>query len=91
VWSMALLRGIAFLPRAATRMSSNVKHIGLDVHKEAISIAVLNSAGKLVMESIIETQAATLLQFLQGLRGKLPVTLEEGAGRLGCTMCQPHK
>jgi len=48
-------------------MSSNVKHIGLDVHKEAISIAVLNSAGKLVMESIIETQAATLLQFLQGL------------------------
>jgi hypothetical protein len=35
-------------------MSSNVKYIGLDVHKEAISIAVLNDdAGKLVMESII--------------------------------------
>lgn len=33
--------------------SSNVKYIGLDVHKEAISIAVLNGAGKLVMESII--------------------------------------
>jgi transposase len=59
-------------------MSSNIKYIGLDVHKEAISIAVLNDAGKLVMESIIETKAATLVQFLQGLRGELHVTLEEG-------------
>jgi transposase len=59
-------------------MSSNIKYIGLDVHKEAISIAVLNGAGKLVMESIIETKALTLLQFLQGLRGELHVTLEEG-------------
>ena len=27
-----------------------MKYIGMDVHKEAISIAVLNSSGKLVME-----------------------------------------
>jgi transposase len=59
-------------------MSSDSKYIGLDVHKEAISIAVLNGAGKLVMESIIETKAVTLVQFLQGLRGELQVTLEEG-------------
>ena len=60
-------------------MSSNMrKYIGLDVHKEAIAIAVLNDAGKLVMESIIETKAATLLDFLHGLRGELHVTLEEG-------------
>jgi len=40
---------------------------------------VLNGTGKLVMESIIETKAATtLMQFLQGLRGELHVTLEEG-------------
>jgi hypothetical protein len=30
------------------------------------------------MESIIETKAATVVQFLQGLRGELPVTWEEG-------------
>ena len=60
-------------------MSSNMKkYIGLDVHKEAIAIAVLNDAGKLVMESLIETKAATLLDFLHGLRGELHVTLEEG-------------
>jgi hypothetical protein len=54
------------------------KYIGLDVHKDATSIAVLNGVGKLVMESIIETKAATLLEFLHGLRGELHVTLEEG-------------
>jgi hypothetical protein len=39
----------------------NTKYIGMDVHKEAIAIAVLNAAGKLVMESIIETKANTIL------------------------------
>jgi transposase len=56
----------------------SVKYIGMDVHKEAICIAVLNSSGKLVMESTIETKALTILEFLKGLRGYLHVTLEEG-------------
>ncbi len=56
----------------------NRKYIGMDVHKETISIAVLNSSGKLVMESIIETKASTIVEFVQGLRGELHVTLEEG-------------
>jgi len=50
----------------------------MDVHKEATTVAVLNAAGKLVMESIVETKAAVIVQFLQGLRGDLYVTLEEG-------------
>jgi len=33
----------------------NKKYIGMDVHTDTISIAVLNSTGKLVMESVIET------------------------------------
>ena len=56
----------------------DIKYIGMDVHKEAIAIAVMNGKGKLVMESIIETKASTILQFIQGLRGDLHVTLEEG-------------
>src|SRR5271155_5180863 len=56
----------------------SVKYIGMDVHKEAISIAVLNSSGKLVMECTIETKASTILDFLKGLRGSLHVTFEEG-------------
>ena len=55
-----------------------MKYIGMDVHKEAISIAVLNSTGKLVMECTIETKAITILDFLKGLRGSLHVTFEEG-------------
>src|ERR1700730_8907734 len=56
----------------------NIKYIGMDVHKEAISIAVMNGDGKLVIESIIETKAITIVQFIRGLRGDLHVTLEEG-------------
>jgi hypothetical protein len=56
----------------------STKYIGMDVHKEAITIAVLNGAGKLVMESIIETKAVTILEFVRGLRGELQLTFEEG-------------
>jgi hypothetical protein len=56
----------------------SVKYIGMDVHKEAISIAVLNSSGKLMMECVIETKSSTILQFFQGLSGSVHVTFEEG-------------
>jgi transposase len=54
------------------------KYIGLDVHQATISVAVMDSTGKLVMESILETKAATILEFFAGLRGTLSVTFEEG-------------
>jgi Transposase len=54
------------------------KYIGLDVHQATISLAVMDSKGKLVMESILETKAATILEFFAGLRGTLLVTFEEG-------------
>ena len=54
------------------------KYIGMDVHKESISIAVRNDAGKVVMECVIETKASIILQFIDGLRGDLQVTFEEG-------------
>jgi transposase len=57
---------------------NNEKYIGLDVHQATVVVAVLDSTGKLVMESIVETEAATLLQFFAGLRGTLAVTFEEG-------------
>jgi transposase len=54
------------------------KYIWLDVHQATISVAVMDCRGKLVMESILETKAATILQFFAGLRGTLSVTFEEG-------------
>ena len=53
----------------------STKYIGMDVHKEATMIAVMNAAGKLVMESIVETKAATILQSIEGLRGELYVRI----------------
>src|ERR1035441_9448015 len=67
-----------FPPREATQMSHGVKYIGMDVHKEAIVIAVLDGSGKLVMETVVETKAISILQFIHGLRGELHVTWEEG-------------
>jgi transposase len=56
----------------------DIKYIGMDVHKETISIAGMNGEGKLVIESIIETKASTILEFIQGVRGDLHVTFEAG-------------
>jgi transposase len=57
---------------------TSTKYMGMDVHKESISIAVMNSGGKLGMECVIETKASTIVQFIDGLRGDLRVTFEEG-------------
>jgi transposase len=59
-------------------MNSSTKYIGMDVHKESISIAVRNAVGKIIMESVIETKASMILEFVEGLRGDVHVTLEEG-------------
>jgi hypothetical protein len=47
-----------FPSKEATQMSYDVKYIGMDVHKEAIVIAVRNESGKVVMELVIETKPA---------------------------------
>jgi hypothetical protein len=54
------------------------RYIGLDVYQATIMVAVMDCTGKLVIESILETEAATILQFFAGLRGTLWVTFEEG-------------
>ena len=57
---------------------SKLKYIGLDVHQASISVAVLDESGKLVMQSVMATRATAILEFLDGLRGTLHVTFEEG-------------
>jgi hypothetical protein len=52
-------------------MLNDVKYIGLDVHQATISAAVLDFSGKLLMECILETKAATILQFVNGLCGSV--------------------
>jgi len=70
---------------------NDAKYIGLDVHQATISAVVLDSAGHLLMESILETKAATILQLLHGLSGSLHVTFEEGTWAAWLhDLLQPH-
>jgi transposase len=57
---------------------SQKKYIGMDVHQATISVAVMDGKGKLIIECVLETKAATILEFMQGLQGSRSVTFEEG-------------
>src|SRR5258708_6186590 len=80
----------------------SVKYVGLDVHQSTISVAVLNAEGKVMMQSVIATKATAVLDLLQGLRGVLHLTFEEGTysawlydvvvGRVArVVVCNPRK
>jgi transposase len=57
---------------------SQEKYIGMDVHQARVSVAVMDSGGKLIMECILETKAGTIVEFIKGLHGTLSLTFEEG-------------
>src|SRR5271170_1537319 len=57
---------------------NSVRYVGLDVHRDTISAAVLNESGRLIQQSILATRAAAILDFIGGMRGTLQVTFEEG-------------
>ena len=42
---------------------SQEKYIGMDVHQASISVAVLDSTGKLIMECILKQKRARFLSF----------------------------
>src|SRR5437016_11376673 len=83
-------------------MDNGIRDVGLNVHRDSISGAVLNQAGRLVKETVIPTQEAALLGWLRELRGTLHVVLEEGtwaawlyellSGRVAkVVVCDPRK
>src|SRR5512141_3361544 len=57
---------------------SQEKYIGMDVHQATSSVAVMDAQGKLIMECLLETKAATMVEFIRGLHGTLSLTFEEG-------------
>ena len=59
-------------------MPARPVEIGMDGHQASISVAVLDAAGKLIMECLLETKAATIIDFIRGLQGTPSLTFEEG-------------
>ncbi len=81
---------------------NSVRYVGMDVHRDTISVAVLDESGRLMMQSVLATRAAAILDFIHGVRGTLHVTFEEGThsawlydllGRRVATLvvCNPRK
>jgi transposase len=54
------------------------KYVAMDVHKASVAIGVRDDKGKYIMESIVETKAVTLVEFVKGLSGTIHLTFEEG-------------
>lgn len=59
-------------------MDNGNRYVGLDVHRDTISVAVLDSRGKLILEKVIATTATEVIELVELLRGKLHVAFEEG-------------
>ena len=57
---------------------SDDKYIAFDVHQATTVVSVMNAAGREVSTAILPTQAQPLIAFLEGLRGTLYLSFEEG-------------
>ena len=83
-------------------MNNGIRYVGLDVHRDSISVAVLDYRGKLIKETVIPTTEAAVVGLVKELRGTVHVTLEEGTwavwlyellqGRVArVVVCDPRK
>jgi len=51
------------------------KYIGFDLHQAMTVVAVLDAEGKVVLETIVTTEA--VIRLLRSLSGRLHITFEE--------------
>jgi transposase len=59
-------------------MKRTTKYVGLDVHQATTVISVREDSGRIIARSILPTEAASLREFVRGMRGTIHVALEEG-------------
>jgi len=53
------------------------KYMGLDVHQAMRVAVVMDAEGKVVLETMVATEAAAVLRLVKSLSGPLRVTFEE--------------
>ena len=53
------------------------KYMGMDVHQAMTVVVVLDANGKVILETMVATEAAAIIRLVQGLSGPLHVTFEE--------------
>jgi transposase len=57
---------------------NTTKYIGIDVHQATSVFAIRDHQGKLIGEAVLETKPAAIIDFLEGQRGTVWATFEEG-------------
>jgi transposase len=57
---------------------SNIKYVGMDVHKSITVIVVLDALGQVESRSQVKTKAENIRDFFRGISGKVEVVFEEG-------------
>lgn len=53
------------------------QYMGMDVHQATTVVVVLDAKGKVIMETMVGTEAASIIRLVQSLSGPLHVTFEE--------------
>ena len=53
------------------------KYMGMDVHQATTVVVVVDAEGKMILETIVKTEAASVIRLVQSLSGPLHVTFEE--------------
>src|SRR6266571_4199453 len=53
------------------------QYMGMDVHQAMTVVVVLDAKGKVILETMVTTEAAAIIRLVQSLSGPLRVTFEE--------------
>jgi len=53
------------------------KYMGMDVHQAMTVVTVMEAEGKVILETMVPTEASAIIRLLQSLSGPLHVTFEE--------------
>ena len=59
-------------------MKRTSKYVGLDVHQATTVIVVREESGRIIVRTIVPTEATPLTEFFRSVRGSVHVSFEEG-------------
>lgn len=57
---------------------NDIKYVPMDVHSATITVEVQDERGRVLMQSVLRTEAGAIVDFIRGLRGRVIVIFEEG-------------
>ena len=66
---------------------NSIKYMALDVHQSTISVAVLDAEGKLILQTILATQATAVLDLLRECVASCTSASKRERIRPGCMTC----